>query len=324
MLSAKHKLFLYPLVITVVVFLAFFPSLDNAFVNWDDPVYLEGNPTIQSLSPANIKMMFTGFVNGNYHPLTMFTFALEHSWAGFNPKIYHLTNLLLHLANVNLAFIFIFLMTGNLFVAGLTALLFGIHPMRVESVAWVTERKDVLFVFFYLAGLILYQRYLSSALSQKRLIFYSIIMILFILSVLSKPSAVTFPLALLLLDYWGARKFDKYVLLEKIPFFIISAFFVFIAFYANATPFTSHLPPPLQFHFTERILLVGHAIGLYLTKLIWPFKLSAYYSYPGKINGHLPVYCYFSAFIVFLIIFSAFRYVHKYNCLLYTSPSPRD
>jgi hypothetical protein len=149
-----------PLVCMMLACLAFIPVFKADFVNWDDMDYAYNNQAIQSLS--NFKEIVTERVQGNYHPLTMLTLALNYAISGNDASLYHVVNLLLHLMNVLLVFIFIFQLSGKKpWTAFITALLFAIHPLHVESVAWVSERKDVLYSFFFLAGLIAYLNFLE-------------------------------------------------------------------------------------------------------------------------------------------------------------------
>ena len=143
-----------------VVAAAFFPCLKNGFTNWDDPEYITENPLIRSFSLQNLKTIFSSFIFANYHPITILSFMLEYSFFQFNPYNYHLTNLLLHLSSCLLVFWLVFVITGRISVAILTALLFGVHPLQVESVAWISERKGLLCGFFFLGAIISYLYYL--------------------------------------------------------------------------------------------------------------------------------------------------------------------
>lgn len=149
--------------ILLLTYIAFYPSLKNGFTNWDDNVYIGENALIKSLSGDNIKKMFNteNAVSNNYHPVTILSLAIDYKLSGYDPKTYHVTNLLFHLLNTALVFWFIFLLSGNkIVVASIVALFFGIHPMHVESVAWISERKDVLYTFFFMAALICYYKYI--------------------------------------------------------------------------------------------------------------------------------------------------------------------
>ena len=137
--------------ILLVTYVSFYPSLKNGFTNWDDPGYVTENPNITHLKAENIKHLFSTsyFAVGNYHPLTMLSLAIDYDSAKLSPARYHEVNVLFHLLNTLLVFIFIYRLSGKkIIVAAIVATLFGIHPMHVESVSWISGRKDVLFTFF--------------------------------------------------------------------------------------------------------------------------------------------------------------------------------
>ncbi|HEU4725640.1 MAG TPA: hypothetical protein VFU59_10145, partial [Candidatus Eisenbacteria bacterium] len=162
--------------ILVVTFVAYVPCLDNDFTNWDDNTYVTDNPLI---GQPDFRTLLLTPISGNFHPLTMWSLALNYRISGLDPASYHWLNLLLHLANTLLVFVFVRrLSKDRLWTTVATALFFGIHPMHVESVAWVAERKDVLYGFFYLLGLIFYLRYLDT----KRLLWLLPVLLAFILS----------------------------------------------------------------------------------------------------------------------------------------------
>ncbi|MGZ3975777.1 MAG: ArnT family glycosyltransferase, partial [Flavisolibacter sp.] len=176
-------------VIVGITVLAFLPVLGADFVNWDDGDYYDNNFINNLFNPE----IFTRTVQGNYHPLTMFSLAINYAISGKNAWSYHLFNLLFHLVNCALVFRLVYLLSGkNNFIAFVTAILFGIHPVHVESVAWVSERKDVLYGLFFLLGLISYVKYVDEQ-SKKH---YVLSMIFMLLSLLSKPAAVIFPVVL--------------------------------------------------------------------------------------------------------------------------------
>src|SRR4030095_5333324 len=182
-------------IVLLFTFIAYIPALKAGFVNWDDPDYVSGNPLIKNIS--NLEMIFTTPIQGNYHPLTVISLILNYYISGFDAWSYHLLNIILHLANCFLVFrLALLLSRNNLIIAFTTSLLFGIHPMHVESVAWVSERKDVLYSLFFLAGLISYTRYIDKG-SKKQ---YWLTVLWLILSLLSKPAAVIFPVVLFCID----------------------------------------------------------------------------------------------------------------------------
>src|SRR6187431_3431288 len=211
-----YSLLLWFCLVAAVTAVCLWPMLNNEFTNWDDEFYIINN---QLLRGPDWKGIFSKQVLGNYHPLTILSYAFNFAISGLDPFSYLLVNYLFHIANTLLVFYFIWNISGkNKFIAAFVALVFGIHPMHVESVAWVAERKDVLYTFFFLLSLIQYWIFLNNA-KKKNLVFC---FLFFVLSLLSKPAAIVLPFVLLLLDYWKDRPFVSKVFVEKIPFFILS------------------------------------------------------------------------------------------------------
>src|SRR5258705_6432494 len=195
--------------VAVLTAVCLWPMLKNEFTNWDDEFYIINNPLLRG---PDWKGIFSQQVLGNYHPLTIISYAFNYAISGLDPFSYLLVNYLFHIVNTILVFYFIWNISGkNKFIAAFVALIFGIHPMHVESVAWVAERKDVLYTFFFLLSLIQYYKYLNSDFRNKKwysFLFakkYWLTFLFFLLSLLSKPAAIIVPLVLLLLDYWKGR-----------------------------------------------------------------------------------------------------------------------
>ncbi len=256
-----------------VTFVAYLPSLGNGFINWDDNFYVTENariahPTLHGLLTENL--------GGNYHPLTMATLALNYKLSGMNPASYHWLNLLLHLANTALVFFFVRkLAGGRLWVSLATALFFGIHPMHVESVAWISERKDVLYALFYLIALLAYLRYLDA----RRWPWLLAAWVSFVLSAASKPAAVVLPLTLFAVDYFRRRPIRAPVVLEKIPFLVVSAAIGLLTFKAQqevGAVADAKLWSPFQ-----RVLFASYGTVMYFAKLLVPVHLSAVYPLPA-------------------------------------------
>jgi len=188
-----------------ITFISISPCLCNGFTLWDDNRFITENKIVRDISPRNIKTMFTSAVCENYAPLAVLSYAVEYRIAGTDdPFIYHADNLILHLANCLLAFWFIYLISGSAAVSFVTALLFGVHPMHVESVAWISERKDVLSAFFGLLTLGAYARYARHPGTLRM----AVTCVLFALGLMAKPMLVTLPATLLLLDYWPLRRLN--------------------------------------------------------------------------------------------------------------------
>jgi tetratricopeptide (TPR) repeat protein len=255
------------LIVTAVTLL---PTLNNGFVNWDDDLMVTKNYKVLHLSASGIKTIFTTFDITTYVPLTILTYAIEYRLAGFNPRVFHTTNYLLHLVNCLLVFWLILLIARDLKVALITALLFGVHPLHVESVAWITERKDVLYSLFFLAGLILYLRYQA----LRKTYLYVLAVASFLFSLFAKPMAMTFPFILLLLDYLRKRKLDRSSIKEKIPFFGLSLVFILIN-----VMYPESLQYPIQ-RYLQHIFIFGYNIFFYLSRTVLPVNLSALHPYP--------------------------------------------
>jgi tetratricopeptide (TPR) repeat protein len=287
-------------IILVFTFIAYIPALKAGFVNWDDPDYVSNNLMIKNIS--NLEMIFTKPIQGNYHPLTVLSLAVNYSISGLNAWSYHLFNLLFHLFNCFLVFrLALILSRNNLIIAFTTSLLFGIHPMHVESVAWVSERKDVLYSLFFLAALISYTKYVDSD-SKKQ---YGLTILFLILSLLSKPAAVIFPVVLFCIDILRARKFNLKTLIEKIPFFVLALALGLLTFTAQKEK--GAIDGTHIFDLGTRILMGFYGIMMYFIKLILPVNLSPFYPF-APINERLPTAYYisplFSALLIFLVIYS--------------------
>lgn len=274
---------------------------------WDDAGYITANPDIRTLHGDSInyslKKTFTGYVMGNYHPLTMLSYSIEYNRFKLDPFPYHVTNLVLHILNSLLVLLFIRLLTKQKWVSFITALLFAIHPMHVESVAWVSERKDVLFSFFYLAALCSYV--LSATDKKTKWYLYPLTLLFFILSLLSKGTAVTLPLAFFAVDYFLGVKINFKNILSKIPFFILALIFGYIAILAQKTASAIHIS---DYSYFDRLLFSCYALVLYLFRLIVPVNLSCVYNYPVKHHGLYPVWVYVSPFILLILSYLIYRF----------------
>lgn len=287
--------------ILLLTFFTFYPSLKNGFTNWDDNVYIAENPLIKSLSADNIKKIMDtdNSVALNYHPITILSFAIDYKISGYNPKIFHTTNLIFHLLNTALVFFFIFLLSGKrITVAAIVALFFGIHPMHVESVAWISERKDVLYTFFFMASLVCYYKYIHAS-KKNKFLFYFFTILLFLLSVLSKAMAVILPLILFLIDYYKGRKLDKYSILEKLPFFLVSIFFGVLAYQIQSKG--AAVAALETFTWLQRFEFASFGMLNYIFNLFFPFHLSCFYPYPDP-QKSIPVLYHIAPFVVLFLL----------------------
>ncbi len=273
--------------IALSVFFAFGLTLKAGFINWDDDTHLTDNPTVQVHRLADIQKIFTSTVNQTYIPLTILSFAVEHRFFGFNPFVFHFDNLILHLSVALLAF-----WLGRIFglldrAAFIAAIVFGIHPMHVESVAWVTERKDVLYALFYMLALIAYSCYVR----EKKKSALTLCFIFGILSLLAKPMALSLPLVLFVLDWFLKRKIDKKSLLEKIPLILIFIPLTWITYSMNA-----RVP---GHHFFESMLTWIWTFSFYFRKFFLPLALSPLYIFSKPVSLMNPEY--WIALAVFLV-----------------------
>jgi tetratricopeptide (TPR) repeat protein len=299
------------LAIILVTSAIYFPSLKNQFTNWDDNLYITQNQNIQHLNGDSvnitIKNTFSSYEQGNYHPLTMLTYCIEYTKFKLNPKPYHIHNLLLHILNALLVFGFIWLLTKQKWVALITSILFAIHPMHVESVAWVSERKDVLYSFFYLAALCSYIFYLEK--EKNKIAFYVLTFLLFIVASLSKAMAISFPIVLFTIDYFLNKKITTKNVLEKIPFLVVSIILGIVAISAQKSG--KAIEDVLEYNFFDRILFSCYGIFTYLWKLIAPLQLSCFYKYPNKIDGHYPILFYIAPLVIFALVFLIYKSKNK-------------
>jgi len=261
--------------------LCLLPMLNNGFTNWDDDVYVTNNLIIKA---PDWKAIFTQPSAYNYHPLTMLTLAFNYAISGIDPFSYHLVNWFLHILNTSLVFLFIYKISGRkIFVAAFTSLIFGIHPMHIESVAWVSERKDVLYACFFLLALLHYWNFLETGKRLKLLYCF----IFFILSLLSKPAAIILPFVLFLLDYWHGRTFNWKVCAEKIPFFIFSFIIGFITINVQAADAIVGLD---IYPLWARFFFACYTIMIYTARFFIPYPLSAFHPYPSVDSLGLPVF----------------------------------
>lgn len=285
-----------------------FPSLQNDWVNWDDDALVLDNRMVHEVSGESVKSMFTTPEQvGHYHPLTMLSFALDYETWEKEAFGFHLTNLLLHLISVVLVFYFLTKIGSGKTVGLIGAILFGMHPMHVESVAWISGRKDVLYAAFLLASMIAYLRYLETEKTKKGL-YLALAILAYAASLLSKSLAFTLPLLLLLLDYIRERKWSHNIWIDKLPFVALTIPAI-IQEQASQTVSDSMLSIG-ETPFAKTIFLgTYNAVG-YAGEFIAPINLSAFHPLPFLGGVEISTVHYLSA-IPFLagmyIIFKAFK-----------------
>jgi len=279
----KNKVLLAALLV-LVSFAAFFPVTKAGFSNFDDPVYVTENPQIRDFSPAGFGRIFTTTHYGLYKPLVMASFAVEYRLFGLDPRPYHFDNLLLHLLNTVLVFLLVLELGLGTWAAFAVGLLFGVHPMHVESVAWIVERKDMLYCLFFLAALLSYARYLN--IKSRQAYIWSVVF--FPLSLMAKPMGITLPAVLFLFDYLRGRKIDWPAVREKIPHLLVACIFTAVTLVAlhgqkqmvEETSVVSLL---------DRALFACYGIVFYIRKFFAPVGLSLLHPFPAKTGAFLPL-----------------------------------
>jgi Tfp pilus assembly protein PilF len=265
-------------VVFLLVFVVFYPITGNGFINYDDNDYITDNIHVQSgLNWSQVVWAFSNTDAANWHPLTWLSHILDWQLYGTNPWGHHLTSVLIHAVNAALLFALLRGMTGAFWKSLFAALLFGMHPLRVESVAWIAERKDVLSTMFWLLALWFYLGYARSKTPRHRRINYSLGLGCFALGLMCKPMVVTLPFALLLIDYWPLHRLGKKTIRnlvwEKIPFFLLAAAGSVIAFVAQESQGAVIAFLPLGYRLETAVL----AYARYLGTFFYPVNLAILY-----------------------------------------------
>jgi len=306
--------YVFAVLVSLITFLVYLPSLGNDFL-WDDALYVTNNTLIRSLNLKFIKSAFLEFHAANWHPLTWFSHAVDYAMWGLNPVGHHLTNVVLHSLNTMVVVLIAiqlpslygkrptmqtashWLTERSIFITGgVTGLLFGLHPIHVESVAWVAERKDLLCALFFLLSVLAYMKYVSSLDNELvqgtlKLRFlnkhYLSSLGFFVLALLSKPMAVSLPCILLLLDWYPFNRSQSFksfliVFFEKLPFIVFGLISCILTILAqksgNALGLTELLP------LSTRSLVAVKSLFLYLWKIVWPMNLIPFYPYPTRVS----------------------------------------
>lgn len=296
--------------IALVTFLFLQVCLGLKLTNWDDLGYVISNPLIKDRSDDAIKNIFSTAhpVMGNYHPITILFYWWEYGKVGLEPYLYHLDSVLCHLAVTVAVYGFVKVLTRRTVAAAVAALLFGLHPMHIESVAWVAGRKDLIYGFFFVVAMTTYLYYVRN--ESKKPLWYGATLVLFALSLLSKSVGVTFPVVLLLIDYYEKRPLNFKLILEKIPFFALSLLFGILSINAQKD-IGALTTESVEFSGIERFALGFYALLTYIWKAVVPAGLTNFYSYPLKEHGSLPVMYYLCSVAIAALGFVIWKYGRK-------------
>ncbi|MBN1795317.1 MAG: glycosyltransferase family 39 protein [Sedimentisphaerales bacterium] len=291
----RYTLLIY-LMLAVAVITAYEPMRHNDFINYDDTVYVTKNPHITGgLTAKSVIRAFTSPHFYMYHPLTTLSHMLDCELFGLEPFWHHADSLLFHTFSTLLLFWVLKRMTGAVWASAFVAAVFALHPLQVDSVAWVAERKSVLSGFFWILTIAAYIRYAERPRAGR----YLLVVIVYILALLSKPVVVTLPFVLLLLDYWPLRRFEsktgknsgsekpqykqfssKYLVIEKLPLFILSVILSVVTFVAQrgGGAVMSLADRPVKYRLANAFI----AYSKYVEKFVWPHKLAIFYPHPDK------------------------------------------
>jgi tetratricopeptide (TPR) repeat protein len=273
------------LLLALVTLVIYLPALHDGFVNYDDDDYVTNNRIVKNgLTPAGIHWAFTTFHAANWHPVTWLSHILDCEFFGLNPAAHHFVNALIHSANAALIFVLLLRLTNLAWPSLIVAVLFAWHPLHVESVAWISERKDVLSTFFALLTLLSYAKYVKE--NCRRSFWFALLF--FALGLMAKPMLVTLPFVLLLFDYWPLQRtrFSSILkprlstVLEKFPFFLLAAASCVVTCFAQrneAIRTLNQVSLPLRF---ENAVT---ATATYLAQIFWPSGLAVFYPMPEKI-----------------------------------------
>jgi protein O-mannosyl-transferase len=287
-LPHENQIRIASLLLAVVTLGLYLPVTHHPFVNYDDDRYVTENPHLrQGLTAATVKWALTSTEQANWHPLTWMSHALDCSLYRLNAGGHHFTSVLWHVMNVLLLLLFLMRSTGQFGPSLFVAALFALHPIEVESVAWVAERKNVLCTAFFLLTLLAYGWYARTP-DWKR---YLAIVALFAAALASKPMVITLPFVLLLVDYWPLRRIGRSdsgihpaswprLILEKLPLLALSAGSAFITMRAQKSG--GAVRSVTEFSFGVRIENAIVAYAMYLWKMIWPWRLAPLYPHPGS------------------------------------------
>ena len=271
------------LLLTAATVAVYLPAADLGFVNFDDPAYVTENPRVRSgLTGESLRWAFGATVAANWHPVTWLSHMLDVQVYGLEPGGHHLTSVLWHLVNTLLLFGVLRRGTGDLWPSALAAALFALHPLHVESVAWISERKDVLSTFFWMLAMGCYLRYAA----RPGLLSYGCVAAALVLGLMAKPMLVTLPFVLLLLDFWPLKRVGFSgvpwrVIAEKLPLLAVSAASCVVTFHvqqAGGAVRSLEIYP-----LTVRMANALVAYAGYMGKMVWPVGLTVLYPHPGRI-----------------------------------------
>lgn len=309
--SGKYKnsgsIVLICIALVITILAVYWQTGNNQFLSYDDNDYVTENPHVENgITGNNIIWAFTSVEANNWHPITWLSHMADVQLYGMNPRGHHLTNVAIHIVSSLLLLLFLFRLTGSLYKSSFVAALFALHPLHVESVAWIAERKDVLSAFFWFLTLIFYVEYVL----KRKHALYMLALLFFVLGLMSKPMMVTLPVVMLLIDFWplnrfrdedklGLRQLSRRVLVlvkEKFPFFACSVVSCAITIYAQHKGGAMGSLDAIPFGLRIENALISYV--KYIGKTVWPHDLAVLYIY----SSSLPLWQSIGSLLLLLIV----------------------
>ena len=272
-------------VILLLSIIVFSPTINNGFVTWDDDWYVYENPQITNLSASTIPTLFTEFYKGQYGPVSTLILGAQYHIGNNNPTFFHFGSLIFHLINIVLVFWLSQLLFRKLNIAIIITVLFAIHGLQAEVVSWISAQKVVLYSMFFLASVISYVNYLN----KKKLKYYWLSMLWFIVSFMAKEQAVTLSISLIAIDYlYGRKLLNKKVIIEKLPFLALALVMGVVTIYSSRTG--EFFSKNDNHNILEQLIYASYAFTQYIIQIIMPYKLSAFHPYPNIVGEGFPIY----------------------------------
>jgi tetratricopeptide (TPR) repeat protein len=278
------------IVVSIAVLVTHWPALSAKAISFDDGAYFVNNCLVQSPGWDSARRFLTEVfrpttVGGYYQPLTMISLMLDYALGGRTENLvqFHRTSLLLHIANTALIIVLLYQLFGRVWIAAAVGLLFGLHPLTVEPIPWVGERKTLLAAFFSLWSLVLYVRFVHKS-SRKT---YLGCIVMFVLALMSKPTSTPLPVMMLLMDYWPLGRLKRRTILEKLPLFVIGGISSVITLISQGL--TASVIMPHKYGTMRVPMFICHNIIFYLYKMIWPVNLSSHYYFPDPLGFATPM-----------------------------------
>ena len=321
----KHPVTIICVFLTIAICSVYLQVKDHQFINMDDGQYVtENSHVLSGLNLGNIKWALTRVYAANWHPLTWISHMMDVNIFGMNPGMHHLTNVIFHVLNSILLLIVLNQMTGALWRSAAVAALFALHPLHVESVAWIAERKDVLSTFFWMLTMLAYHRYVGSRTISK----YLLMILFFGLGLMAKPMLVTLPFVLLLLDFWPLKREELNLtdngsqaalsmwpktnprgilrlILEKVPLMIMALAASRVTFYAQSVGGAVNSLERVNFALRIQNVIISYVA--YLWKMVWPLNLAVFYPYPKQFSILTVVMCLLLLIAITVIVVMSVR-----------------